>query len=82
MKKKVQRLLERFPEHSDSIKTLFDTHELFRDLIADHHDASEELEGMSKADQESQYGRAAELKARCAELEEKMRLIMETNLRV
>jgi hypothetical protein len=82
MDKKLLRLLERFPKHGETIKALYDTHELFKDLIADHHAASEELESMSEADRESENGRAAELKARCADLEEEMRMVMETNLRV
>ena len=78
----IRRLLERFPEHSDTITTLNDTNELFRDLIADHHAVSEELEGMSEAEKESEHGRAEELKSRLASLEEKMQMAMETHQRV
>ena len=82
MEPKVRRLLERFPEHSDTIKALNDTNELFRDLIADHHAVSEELEGMSDADKKSEHARAEELKSRLASLEEKMQMAMETHQRV
>ncbi len=79
---KIRRLLERFPEHSDAIKSLHDTNEKFGDLIADHHDVSEEFETMKGADRESQHGRAAELKSRRAALEEELLTLMENHQRI
>lgn len=44
MEKRVQhRLKERFPERADAIKSLSETNAKFKNLIADHHDASEAL---------------------------------------
>ena len=82
LEKRIQRLMERFPERGDVIRALNESSAPFKDLIADHHDVSEELAKMPRADQAGDPAKLEELKRRQSELEEELLLLMEAHQRV
>ena len=82
MEERSRHLIERFPERTDIIKTLDDTNARFKDLISDHHEVSEELASMKRADKESEAGQRAELERRRANLEEDLILLMQDHQRI
>lgn len=82
MDKRIQHLMERFPEHGEVIKALSETNARFKDLIADHFEVSEELVSIPTADQASDPAKAEALKRRQAELEEELLLLMGGHQRI
>ena len=76
MDERTRHLMERFPEHAEAIKSLNETNARFKDLIVDHHDVSDELTKMKRADEESEFERREELQRRRASLEEELILLM------
>ena len=82
MEERVRRLMERFPEHSEAIKVLGESNAKFKDLLSDHHEVSEELTRMKRADQASEPDRKDELQRRKASLEEELVLLMQAHQRV
>lgn len=82
MKEKIMRLLERFPERSDAIEVLSETNERFRDLLADHHETSEELGKMETTEKASDVANRERLQRRRADLEEELLLLMEQHQRI
>lgn len=82
MEERIRHLMERFPERAEIIKALSETSARFKDLIADHHEVSEELAKMDPADQESEAGKKAELERRRADLEEELILLMQGHQRI
>jgi uncharacterized protein YdcH (DUF465 family) len=81
MEERIRRLIERFPERADVIRTLSESHARFKDLIGDHHDVSEELSAMKQADRESNAAKFDALQRRRADLEEELILLMENHQR-
>jgi uncharacterized protein YdcH (DUF465 family) len=82
METRIRHLIERFPERTDMIKALSDTNAKFKDLLGDHHDVSEELAKMKRADKESEAGKQAELERRKVALEEELILLMQAHQRI
>ena len=82
MENRSRHLIERFPERTDMIKALDETNARFKDLISDHHEVSEDLARIKKADKESEAGRRAELEQRRAALEEELILLMQSQQRI
>lgn len=82
MEERFRHLIERFPEQTDMIRALSETGARFKDLIGDHHDVSEELARMKRADKESEGGKKAELERRRAALEEELILLMQDHQRI
>ena len=76
MEERTRHLMERFPEHADAIKSLSETNARFKDLIADHHEVSDELTRMELAEVESEFEHREELQRRRASLEEELILLM------
>ncbi len=76
MDERTRHLMERFPEHADAIKSLSETNARFKDLIADHHEVSDELTRMEPAAEESEFEHREELQRRQASLEEELILLM------
>ena len=76
MDERTRHLMERFPEHADAIKSLSETNARFKDLIADHHEVSDELTRMELAEVESEFEHREELQRRRASLEEELILLM------
>lgn len=82
MKDRSRHLIARFPDRTDMIKALDETNARFKDLIGDHHEVSEELASMNRADKESEAGKRAELEQRRAALEEELILLMQGHQRI
>ena len=82
MESRIRHLIERFPERTDIIRTLNETNTKFKDLLGDHHDVSEELAKMKRADKESEAGKQAELEQRKVALEEELILLMQAHQRI
>jgi uncharacterized protein YdcH (DUF465 family) len=82
MDTRLRHLIERFPERTDIIKALNETNAKFKDLLGDHHDVSEELAKMKRADKGSEAGKHAELEQRKVALEEELILLMQAHQRI
>lgn len=50
MEDRSRHLIARFPDRTDMIKALDETNARFKDLIGNHHEVSEELASMKRAD--------------------------------
>ncbi|MCC2112225.1 MAG: hypothetical protein KDJ16_09350 [Hyphomicrobiales bacterium] len=50
MREKIKKMIERFPEHAESIKALGKSSARFRDLLSDFHGVEERLQSRRGAD--------------------------------
>jgi len=82
MEELYRRLIERFPEHTQIIRTLAETSARFKDLLSDHHEVSAELSKMDAAEREAEFAKKDDLERRRASLEEELLLLMEGHQRI
>ena len=66
MSNRVQKIVERFPEHEKIIRSLFESNMHFKDLVFDHHEIHQKLET------EDDPGRQQELKTGLSNLEDQL----------
>lgn len=68
MKEKIAKLIDRFPDHADIIRSLAGSNTRFKDLLMDHHDVHERL---ARAEAEDDPDKA-NLQSRYRNLEEEL----------
>jgi len=77
-----RHMLERFPEHTDIIRSLAKANARFKDLLGDHYEICEEISKAEPADQEAEFGKRDDLVRRKVNLEEELMLLMQGHQRV
>ena len=82
MEETFRRLLERFPEHTDIIRSLAESNAQFKDLLGDHHEVCGEISKMDLAEQQAEFGKRDDLVRRRASLEEELMLLMQSHQRM
>ena len=81
MEERFRHLLERFPEKTDIIRSLAESHARFIDLLSDHYEVCEEISKVPLADQEADFHKREGLLNRKVNLEEELMLLMQDQQR-